>query len=161
MVHRQPRPYPVFPEHSAGVGPLYLSVVAGSLLLPSSLLPRPWAHSDVGPLRRQNGETPHGDFGQASAFVKLPKSVNSTVFCFLIGLLLLLCHSGAGLLAGILRLCGVFLHSSGEKSGDPPAHGLPPEPNHTQHDCGNFFGVLSVINIHPLYSCLDVCMENY
>lgn len=57
MVHRQSRPYPVFPEHSAGVGPLCLSVVAGSLLLPSSLLPWPWTHSDVWPLRRQNGET--------------------------------------------------------------------------------------------------------
>lgn len=39
MVHCQSRPYPVFPEHSAGVGPLCLSVVAGSILLPSSLLP--------------------------------------------------------------------------------------------------------------------------
>ena len=64
-------------------------------------------------------------------------SVNSTVFCFLIGLLF--CGSGAGLLAGILRLCGVFLYSSGEKSGDPPAPGLPTEPNDTQHDCGNCF----------------------
>lgn len=65
-------------------------------------------------------------------------SANSTAFCFVIGLLLFHC-SGAGLLAGILRLCGVFLYSSGEKSGDPPAHGLPIEPNHTQHDCGNCF----------------------
>lgn len=70
MVHRQPRPYPVFPEHSAGVGPLCLSVVAGSILLPSSLLPWPWAHSDVWPLRHQNGETAHEDFDRASAFVK-------------------------------------------------------------------------------------------
>lgn len=53
--------------------------------------------------------------------------------------LLLLCGSGVGLPAGVLRLCGVFLYSSGEKSGDPPAHGLLTEPNHTQHDCGNCF----------------------
>lgn len=53
--------------------------------------------------------------------------------------LLLLCCSGVGLPAGVLRLCGVFLYSSGAKSGDPPAHGLLAEPNHTQHDCGNWF----------------------
>lgn len=88
MVHHQSRPYPVFPKHSAGVGPLYLSVVAGSLLLPSSLLPWPWTHSDVWPLRRQNGETSHENFSQVSAFVKLflvPKKktvckVNSVLF---------------------------------------------------------------------------------
>lgn len=59
--------------------------------------------------------------------------------------LLLLCSSGVGLPAGVLRLCGVFLYSSGEKSGDPAAHGLLTEPNHTQHDCGNwyFYYVLS------------------
>lgn len=39
VVHLQPGPDPVFPEHGAGVGPLYLSVVAGPFLLPSSLLP--------------------------------------------------------------------------------------------------------------------------
>lgn len=61
---------------------------------------------------------------------------NVTVTVFLIRLLLLCC-SGVGLPAGLLRLRGVFLYSSGEKSGDPPAHGLLTEPNHTQHDCGN------------------------
>lgn len=60
-------------------------------------------------------------------------------------LLLLLCCSGVGLPAGILRLCGVFLYSSGEKSGDPPAHGLLTGPNHTQHDCGNCFFLLIII----------------
>lgn len=39
VVHSQPRLDPVFPEHGAGVGPLYLSVVAGPVLLPSPLLP--------------------------------------------------------------------------------------------------------------------------
>lgn len=89
-------------------------------------------------------------------------SFEKKVFSFLIDLLLLCC-SGPGLLAGILRLCGVFLYSFGEKSGDPPAHGLPTEPHHTEHDCGNFFFTFSEshINIFPLYSCLDLCMENY
>lgn len=57
VVHSQPRPNPVFPEHSAGVGPLYLSVVAGPFLLSSPLLPWPRTHSNVLPLLRQDGET--------------------------------------------------------------------------------------------------------
>lgn len=57
MVHGQPGPDPVFPEHSAGVGSLYLPVVVGPVLLPSSLLPWSRPYSDVLPLHRQNGET--------------------------------------------------------------------------------------------------------
>lgn len=59
VVHSQSRPDPVFPEHSTGVGPLYLSVVAGPFLLPSSLLPWPRTHSNVLPLHCQDGETSH------------------------------------------------------------------------------------------------------
>lgn len=57
VVHCQPRPDPVFSEHGTGVGPLYLSMVAGPFLLPSPLLPWPWTHSNVLPLLRQDGET--------------------------------------------------------------------------------------------------------
>lgn len=39
LVHRQPGPDAVFPEHSARVGALCLSMVAGAFLLPSPLLP--------------------------------------------------------------------------------------------------------------------------
>lgn len=59
MVHSQPGPDPVFPEHSTGLGSLYLSVVAGPFLLPSSLLPWPRTYSDVLSLHRQDGETSH------------------------------------------------------------------------------------------------------
>lgn len=62
--------------------------------------------------------------------------------------LLLLCCSGVGLPAGVLRLCGVLLYSPGEKSGDPPAHGLLTEPNHTQHDCGNWFFYYTLSESH-------------
>lgn len=57
MVHSQPRPDPVFPEHSAGVGAVYLSVAVGAFLLPSPLLPWLRTHSNVLPLLRQDGET--------------------------------------------------------------------------------------------------------
>lgn len=57
VVHSQPWPNPVFPEHSAGVGPLCLFMVAGPFLLSSSLLPWPWMDSNVLPLHCQNGET--------------------------------------------------------------------------------------------------------
>lgn len=57
VVHSQPWLDPVLPEHSTRVGPLHLSVVAGPLLLPSSLLPWPRTHSNVLPLHRQDGET--------------------------------------------------------------------------------------------------------
>lgn len=67
VVHGQPGPDPVFPEHGAGVGPLYLSVVVGPFLLSSPLLPWPRSHSDVLPLHRQDGET-STDFGQSSVY---------------------------------------------------------------------------------------------
>lgn len=56
MVHSQPWLNPVFPEHSACVGPLHLPVVGGPFLLSSSVLPRPWTYSNVQPLHYQNGE---------------------------------------------------------------------------------------------------------
>lgn len=57
LVHGQPGLDPVFPEHSAGVGPLYLPMVVGPFLLPSPLLPRPWTHPNVQSLHCQDGES--------------------------------------------------------------------------------------------------------
>lgn len=56
MVHSQSWLDPVFPEHSAGVGPLHLPVVVGPFLLSSPLLPRPWTYPNVRPLHCQNGK---------------------------------------------------------------------------------------------------------
>lgn len=56
MVHSQPWPDSVFPEHNIGVGPLYLPVVVGPFLLHSPLLPWSWIHSYVLPVHHQDGE---------------------------------------------------------------------------------------------------------
>lgn len=89
MVHSQPRLNPVFSEHYPGVGPLCLSLVAGPLLLPSPLLSWPWAHSNVLPLLRKDGEavlhfTDNAHKGSRSLNMKSNTLTNLNAFsCYL------------------------------------------------------------------------------
>lgn len=143
LVHSQPRLDTVFPEHCAGMGPLYLSLAVGPFLLPSPLLPRPWTHSNVCTLHCQDGETSCGrhvtDFHTDTLEKRLLVFPNKIPDISPIRRLVLSC-SGAGLPARLLRLCGVLLHPAGEEPGDPAAHGLPTQPHHTQYDCGKYRG---------------------
>lgn len=62
--------------------------------------------------------------------------------------------SGVGFPAGFLWLCGVLLHPAGKEPGDPAAHGLPSQPNHSQHDCGKYW-------VSFLILCLPTCLYLY
>lgn len=159
VVHSQPWSDPVLPEHRTRVGPLYLSVAAGPLLLPSSLLPWPRTHSNVLPLHRQDGETSHRLWPVFTLlFRAFPWLKSDTKATFLPDhryqqkhtgkcdcrsqkvppIISFLSFSGVGFPAGLLWLRGVLLHPAGEEPGDPAAHGLPTQPHYSQYDCGKY-----------------------